>query len=78
MANAECSGDFFEADGARRYRCLWDSTIVPARGKFEMCPHCKRPQNGLDVMDVEVRTVREVRVGDFDWQRMPAARGKKR
>lgn len=43
MSNRDCHGDWYEIDGERWYRCLWDGAIVPlANCVGAMCVNCKR------------------------------------
>lgn len=58
MANRDCNGDFFTAAGARYYRCLWDSTTMPAPAIGDQCPHCARTIDGTEAGEWAVRTVR--------------------
>lgn len=60
MANRECNGDFFKADGVQYYRCLWDSNIVGAPQNGETCPNCGRVIDGQDIGELSVRTLRVV------------------
>lgn len=43
MANRECEGDFFSAEGVRYYRCLWDGTTMLAPATGDKCPNCSPP-----------------------------------
>jgi hypothetical protein len=59
MANRDCNGDYFAADGVRYYRCFWDGKLLtppPA----EHCPNCDRRIDAVDVGEVQVRTTRVV------------------
>jgi len=58
MANRDCNGDFFTAEGARYYRCLWDSTTILAPTNGDKCPRCERKIDGTEAGEWEVRTVR--------------------
>jgi hypothetical protein len=44
MANRECNGDFFRAEGQWYYWCLWDGLLVCYQplGNGDECPFCKR------------------------------------
>lgn len=55
MANHDCNGDFYEANGQRWYRCLWDSTVVPADHCRGTCPHCERRIAATDHGAVKTR-----------------------
>lgn len=58
MANRDCNGDFFTADGVSYYRCLWDSTTMVAPANGDMCPNCSRTIDGTEAGEWTVRTVR--------------------
>jgi hypothetical protein len=58
MANRDCNGDFFTADGVRYYRCLWDSTTMPAPANGDKCPYCDRVIDGTKAGEYAVLTVR--------------------
>jgi hypothetical protein len=58
MANRDCNGDFFTADSVRYYRCLWDSTTMPAPDNGDKCPNCHRTIDGTEAGEYAVRTVR--------------------
>lgn len=58
MANRDCNGDFFTADGVRYYRCLWDSAVMPAPAQGDKCPNCDRVIDGTEAGEWEVRTTR--------------------
>mgnify|MGYP001060149799 CR=1 FL=1 len=56
MANRDCNGDFYEINGSRWYRCLWDSTVIPAANcEGGSCPHCERRIEATDHGQVKTR-----------------------
>lgn len=60
MANGYCEGDFFEADGARYYRCMWDGAVAAATAPGTRCPNCGREIAGQDHGRLAVQTLRFV------------------
>lgn len=72
MANHNCNGDFFTADGVKLYRCLWDGTIMDAPENGAECSNCHRPVDA-DETECQVRTVRQVSVGGASWQDLPVS-----
>ena len=78
MANRECHGDFFTAEGERFYRCIWDGSLiglVPGR-PFLTCTNCQREIEGQDHGEVAVETVRTVVLPDVHGAvRLPLKRG---
>jgi hypothetical protein len=70
MANHNCKGDFFTANGAKLYRCFWDGAILDAPYNGAECPNCQRPVDGYET-ECQVRTVRQVSVGGASWQDLP-------
>ena len=57
MANRDCNGDFFTVSGINYYRCLWDSTVVPAPDQGDECPQCARIIDGSDAGEWAARVV---------------------
>ncbi len=55
MANRDCNGDFYEINGKRWYRCLWDSTVSPAENCAGSCPQCERKIDAVDHGPVKTR-----------------------
>ena len=68
MANRNCEGDFFSADGVRYYRCMWDSTVLVAPEPGSQCPNCKRDIAGQDHGNLETHTRRFVVLPDTGWE----------
>lgn len=62
MANRDCEGDFFSADGVRYYRCMWDGAVLVAPEHGRQCPNCKRDIAGQDHGSLEMHTRRFVRL----------------
>lgn len=56
MANRDCHGDFYEVDGSRWYRCLWDSAVMPAAEcEGGTCPNCERKIHATEQGKVQTR-----------------------
>lgn len=56
MSNRDCNGDFYEVDGERWYRCLWDGAVVAAaNASGGSCPHCERKIDASDQGQVRSR-----------------------
>ncbi len=68
MANRDCEGDFFLADGVRYYRCMWDSTVLVAPEPGSQCPNCKRDIAGQDHGRLETHTRRFVVLPETGWE----------
>ena len=60
MANRDCEGDFFSADGIRYYRCMWDGAVLVAPDLGGQCPNCNRNINASDHGKLEIHTRRFV------------------
>jgi hypothetical protein len=59
MANRDCNGDFFIADGARYYRCLWEGKVLyPAPQQGDECSSCARIIEGTETGEAMVKTIR--------------------
>ena len=68
MANRDCEGDFFAADGVRYYRCMWDGTVLVAPEPGSQCPNCKRDIAGQDHGRLETHTRRFVILPEAGWE----------
>jgi len=55
VSNRDCNGDFYEVNGNRWYRCLWDNTVIPAENCKGGCPHCERKIDASDHGKVQFR-----------------------
>jgi len=49
MANRDCNGDFFMADGVQYYRCLWDGAVITGAYNGGTCQNCSRKIDGTDI-----------------------------
>lgn len=61
--NHNCCGDFFRAEGAPYYRCLQDSTVIPAPKQGDKCPCCGRIIKGVEGGEAEVTMQRIAHLG---------------
>lgn len=68
MANRNCEGDFFLADGVRYYRCLWDGIVFVAPEPGSQCPNCKRDISGQDHGSLEMHTRQFVVLPGTGWE----------
>jgi hypothetical protein len=68
MANRECNGDFFTADGVRYYRCLWDGSVHAWLKAGSKCPACEREIQGAEHGPLLTQTTRHVVIPETLWK----------
>lgn len=69
MANRDCSGEFFIAEGKRFYRCSWDSAILRGMREGGVCQSCNRRIVGADDLgNMETSVITITRIGCHEFR----------
>ncbi len=58
MANRDCNGKLFKADGVTYYECLWDGKVIAGVDTSLNCPNCNRTIDASHIGDVTTKLIK--------------------